>query len=80
VWDTSTGGELLTLNSSAAQLNKVAYSPDGRRLITAGPDAIRVHVLPIDELVNLAQSRVTRWWTEDECRKLLHQEQCPDRP
>jgi WD40 repeat protein len=76
IWDVATGQELLALMSSPAQLSRVAYSPDGRHLITAGSDAIRVHVLPIDDLVSLARSRLTRWWTDEECHKLLHREQC----
>jgi WD40 repeat protein len=77
IWDAATGQEVLTLTSSPEQLTRVAYSPDGRRLITAGPDAMRVHLLPIDDLVSLARSRLTRWWMLEECHKLLHQELCP---
>jgi hypothetical protein len=67
----------LALTSSPAALTRVAYSPDGRRLVTAESDDIRVPALAIDDLVGLARSRVTRWWTDDECHKLLHLEQRP---
>lgn len=40
----------------------------------------RVYILPIDELLTLAQSRLTRTWTEEECRQYLHVETCPTWP
>jgi len=36
-----------------------------------------VHVLPIEELIALARSRVTRSLTTNECQRYLHIEQCP---
>jgi WD40 repeat protein len=58
-----------------------AFSPDGTRLVTAGRDGTaRVYLLDVDELVRLAASRLTRWFTLDECRQYLHVEQCPPRP
>jgi|GEM_PF-1540970 len=84
VWDISgileagtiRGQELLTLPSYGLT---VAFSPDGRLLATgnATDTTTRVYVLPIDELIALAQSRLTRIWTEDECWQYLHVEACP---
>jgi hypothetical protein len=34
----------------------------------------------IDDLLTLAQSRVTRPFTAAECKKYLHVEQCPSEP
>lgn len=87
VWDisgvlegsTNTGQELVTLPSAG---NSVAFSPDGRLLATDSDtdSTARVYILPIDELLPLARSRLTRTWTLEECRQYLHQETCPAWP
>jgi WD40 repeat protein len=56
----------------------VSFSPDGQTLVTAGGDGtIRMYTLQLEDLVALAQSRVTRVFTIEECRKFLHMETCP---
>jgi WD40 repeat protein len=78
VWDMNTGQEWLTLSAQDA-LDSLAFSPDGARLATGEfrGGQVRVFALDLEELVALAQSRVTRSLTDDECRKFLHAEQCP---
>ena len=78
LWDALTGQELLTLYGHTAVVGGVAFSPDGTRLATFSDDStVRVYVLPIEELVALAKTRVTRSLTTDECQKYLHLDQCP---
>ena len=36
-----------------------------------------VLALYIDDLLAMARSRLTRSWTEDECRSYLHLDRCP---
>jgi Tol biopolymer transport system component len=80
VWDASSGRELSTL-SHTREVMSVTFSPDGTRLTTASADRIvRVYVLNIEALIALAQTRVTRLWTPEECKKYLHLEQCPPTP
>jgi WD40 repeat protein/serine/threonine protein kinase len=58
---------------------KLAFSPDGSRLAyTAADGTVRVLALDIDDLIDLARSRLTRSWTQVECETYLHLETCPD--
>jgi WD40 repeat protein/transcriptional regulator with XRE-family HTH domain len=83
IWDVETGQELLTLPGSQGGVYGVAFSPSdgGSHLLVASNDGVvRVFLLQIDELLALAQSRVTRSFTTAECKKYLHVEQCPTEP
>jgi WD40 repeat protein len=77
VWDAETGEELLTLVGHANNVVNVDFSPDSSRLLTSSFDGtVRVYTLILDELIALAQSRVTRAITALECQRFVHQEQC----
>jgi hypothetical protein len=39
-----------------------------------------VYALRLEELVALAQERLSRSLTDDECRRYLHLEACPEGP
>jgi WD40 repeat protein/DNA-binding SARP family transcriptional activator len=57
---------------------RLAFSPDGARLAyTMADGTVRVLALDIDDLIDLAQARLTRSWTQDECETYLHRETCP---
>lgn len=78
LWDLATGREVLTLFGHDGPVNTVAFSPDGRFLATASGDGtVALHLLPIDELRDLARKRVTRTLTDEECRQYLHVGGCP---
>jgi WD40 repeat protein len=83
VWDVSTGSgrteQPLTLyNPDRALVTSVAFSPDGTRLaVTSYDGTLRIYTLPLEDIISIAKSRVTRTLTTDECQKYLHVEQCP---
>jgi WD40 repeat protein/DNA-binding SARP family transcriptional activator len=77
LWDTRTGRHVLELGGHDELVVGVAFSPDGRLLATTGEDGrVAVHLLPVDELVDLARERTTRRLTDAECRQHLRQERC----
>jgi len=77
VWDVASGRELLALYGHELVLYGVDFSPDGRLLATGSADGtVALHVLPIDEFVAIARGRVTRTFTDLECRVYLHAESC----
>ena len=81
VWDATNGTWLLTLTGHTHQVHSLAFSPDGRRLMTVSEDhTLRVWALRLEDLVQIARSRLTRTLTVDECRTYLHVEACPAEP
>jgi len=74
VWDASTGQVLLTLPGFW-----VEFLPDGKSLVTISiaDQTGRGFYLDVQELINLARSRVTRSLTQAECQQYLHLEVCP---
>lgn len=81
IWDAETGKEVLTLTSNTGPVMSVSFNPDGTRLATSGQDGtVRVYLLKIEDLVALAETRLTRSLRDEECLKYLHLEQCPSQP
>ncbi len=67
VWDATSGQARVTLVGHTAALYSAAWSPDGRYVVTASADeTARQYIIPIDELMALAASRVNRALTPDE--------------
>jgi WD40 repeat protein/energy-coupling factor transporter ATP-binding protein EcfA2 len=81
IWDVSTGEELLTLFFHSLGITDVTLSPYNTRLYAAVSDGtVRVYLLDIDELIALAYTRLTRWFTPEECQTYLHTDTCPSPP
>lgn len=80
VWDIATGQELLSLESDGTTFMSAIITPDGNRLIIGGRDDVYGIALTTEELVVIAQSRLTRWWTMEECQRYLHTKNCPPAP
>jgi WD40 repeat protein len=77
IWDATSGANLVTLPVDSAGAGSVAFSPDGKRLAVGAISGVYVFVLPADEVVAMAKSRLTRTLTLDECQKYLHVQACP---
>jgi WD40 repeat protein len=80
-WDVLSGEILQSFTINAPRISGLALSPDGTRLYVATADGtVRVYLLNIDELIELANSRLTRWFTTEECQTFLHTDTCPPPP
>ena len=78
VWDAATGATLLVL-SGHGTWPYVAVSPDGRYLASSADHVVRIWALELDELVAIAQHRLTRSLTAAECVN-YHFAACPSVP
>ena len=77
LWDTTTGVNVLTLNVDSRGTGGVEFNPDGKHLAVGGKSGIYIFLLPIEDVIALAKSRVTRSLTDEECQRYLHVERCP---
>jgi WD40 repeat protein len=83
VWDTLSG--LLVQEVPVAkrgqgfEVAQVHFVDEGRRLLTVDHGALLVMALDSEELLEVARSRLTRDFSDDECQKYLHLDSCSER-
>ncbi|MFN8453054.1 MAG: hypothetical protein U0401_00010 [Anaerolineae bacterium] len=81
VWEAASGEETQVFGGYLRPAFAAVFSPDGKYIIAAGEDGIIYRQpLAIADLLALAQTRATRWWKEEECKKYLQQVSCPSQP
>ena len=79
LWDPETGVQDLVLHGDDHEAQSVAFSPDGSMLASMDESGVaRVWALDLDDLIDIAHARLTRGFSEDECRQYLHLERCSD--
>jgi basic membrane protein A len=77
LWNAVTGEELLQLKpEGGAGLVDIAFSSDGKMLAISADDAVKVYLLEIDDLVDLAKSRLSRNFSLQECLKFFTDARC----
>jgi WD40 repeat protein len=79
IWDARSGALVRSLRGHPAGVTSVSFNDDASLLASYGVDGIiRVWALDVDDLVDVAHRRLTRGFTEDECRQFLHVATCAD--
>jgi WD40 repeat protein len=78
VWKTSTGQDVIRIRGHSDEVRSAAFSPDGKYVVTASYDqTARIYACevcrPIQEILALARTRVTRGLTPEEREKYLHE-------
>jgi WD40 repeat protein/class 3 adenylate cyclase len=74
IFDATTGEQVLALPGHDLVVTGIAFSPDGSMLATAAVDGlVRVWALDLDDLIDIAKTKVTRELSDDECRRYLHE-------
>jgi len=79
IWDASSRQILLEYTSPYGPFSCITFTPDGKKVIVSGFRMIYGYIFDTQELIATANSRLTRWFTLDECRRFLHKEECPSR-
>ncbi len=78
LWDAESGEELLALPGHNGLASAVSFDPSGTRLASGGADGIvRVWELDPDRLAEIVEAKLTRGFTDAECRRYLRQDSCP---
>ena len=78
VWDATTGEELQRFDFDKEGTIQPAFSPDGHHLAAAQwpGGGVRVWTDDLDQLVEIAESRVIRTMTDTECNEYLDRDGC----
>jgi WD40 repeat protein/DNA-binding SARP family transcriptional activator len=78
LWDADSGRQELVLRGHEDEVFQARFSPDGSRLASSSLDGTaRVWALDLDDLIDIANRKLTRDLTDDECRQYLRQHPCP---
>jgi WD40 repeat protein len=78
VWRTEDGQLAADLGETTATFPGFDFHPNGRHFLVEGANGtLRVYTLDTAELINIARSRITRGFTDDECAT-YHLDPCPD--
>ena len=77
VWDAASGEEVRSYTSSGGPFFDVRFTPDGKNIIISGAGFVYGYVFDTQDLIRLAESRLTRGFTQDECLQYLHSAACP---
>ena len=78
IWSASTGDLVYTSPVEPSDVAAVGFSPDGSRVNAVYSDGrIIVHPIALQDAIEIAQARVTRGLTDEECRRYLHVPDCP---
>ena len=78
VWNTSTQDVVFMSPVESSAVVGVAFSRDGSRVTAIYSDGrIVVHAIALEDVIEIARARVTRGFTDEECRTYLHVPTCP---
>jgi WD40 repeat protein/DNA-binding SARP family transcriptional activator len=78
LWDAESSEQRLALRAHTGPVWDLAFSPNASKLASASLDGtVRVWALDLDDLIEIAEGKLTRGLTDGECRQYLHVEPCP---
>lgn len=78
VWDTESGIPIFVPPVQPIRLLAAAFGAGGSRIATIYADGtILVHPIALEDGIEIAEARITRGFTDEECRQYLHVPACP---
>jgi DNA-binding SARP family transcriptional activator/WD40 repeat protein/energy-coupling factor transporter ATP-binding protein EcfA2 len=79
LWDLDSGRLIAELPTDFTGWPSMAFSPDGSYLLYGDTGGVlRRYYLDVERLIDLAESRLTRGFTPDECRQYLELSRCEE--
>ncbi len=79
LWNMESGEKIATLVDTTTPFNGVDFSSDGEKIVVAGADGkLRLYAMSIEELMEIARSKLSRDFTWSECQQYLNLAVCPD--
>jgi WD40 repeat protein len=77
IWSADEAAPIAYLEGHVTRVVSVEYGGDGRRLASFDADgSLRIWALDLDELIGIAERRLTRRLTDFECRQYLRRDTC----
>ena len=77
IWETVNWTEQLALPGHKGSAISVRFNADGRRLATLGDEGMtRVWAIDLESLLRIAETKVTRTLSAEECLQYLHIKEC----
>ena len=77
LWDLELGTEVMTIKAAGQPISSLAFSADGEMLAAVDNDILRVYTLNVATLSEIGRSRVSRTFTDAECRQFFANGECP---
>jgi WD40 repeat protein len=78
VWNVASGQLVNTSPGESSDVAGVAFDAEGSRVTVIYSDGrIIVHAITLDDVIEIARARLTRGFTDEECRTYLHVPACP---
>ncbi len=76
VWDLETGDHLYKLADLGAEIESLSFGFAGSMLAATTADVIKVYTLDLEDLIEVARSRLLRDLTDEECLQYLRVDSC----
>jgi DNA-binding SARP family transcriptional activator/WD40 repeat protein len=78
VWNVASGQLVFTSPMESSDVEGIAFNADGSRVTALYSDGrIIVHAIAFEDVIEIARARLTRGFTDEECRTYLHVPACP---
>jgi WD40 repeat protein len=78
VWNVASGQLVFSSPVESSDVEGVAFNADGSRVTALYSDGrIIVHAIAFEDVIEIARARLTRGFTDEECRTYLHVPACP---
>lgn len=77
IWDLDSRRQIASIPGHPGAIVELGFSPDGSSLAAASSDGtVLLHLVGLEDQIALARDRLVRGFTDEECHRYLHLEDC----